>query len=231
MMPLEPVTLSVSAAVLLGLSFGAGPCNIACLPYLGPVFLASGNGVRDSWRTLLPFSLGRISGYSLLASLAGWVGLWVQDWIASPWVPWLLGGATILVAVSLLFRQQGCSSHRATSEVRVEIDTTNLRTGKRLMPGGLFLMGMGMALNPCAPLSTIILAAATSASVFTGFSLGFGFGLGAALIPGIVFAFGVAHLGAQIREHLSEWRGTLEKGSVGLLVLMGAGTALGWITP
>ena len=231
MMPLEPVTLSVGAAVLLGLGFGAGPCNIACLPYLGPVFLASGNGVRDSWRTLLPFSLGRVSGYSLLAALAGWAGLWVQDWIASPWVPWFLGGATILVAVSLLFRQQRCASHCSTSEVRVETNTRNLRAGKPLMPGSLFLMGMGMALNPCAPLSTIILAAATSASVFTGLSLGLGFGLGAALIPGIVFAFGIAHLGSQIREHLSEWGGTLEKGSVGLLVLIGAGTALGWITP
>ena len=99
------------------------------------------------------------------------------------------------------------------------------------MPGSLFVMGMGMALNPCAPLSTIILASATSASIFTGFSLGLGFGLGAALIPGLVFAFGVARLGSQIREHLNHWRAPLEGGSIGLLILMGVGTALGWITP
>ena len=45
MTPLEPVSLSFGAALLLGLSFGAGPCNIACLPYLGPVFLSRGGGL------------------------------------------------------------------------------------------------------------------------------------------------------------------------------------------
>ena len=84
MMPLEPVTLSFTAALLLGLSFGSGPCNIACLPYLGPVFMATDNGVRRAWRILLPFSLGRMTGYTLLGALAGWAGLLVQDWINQP---------------------------------------------------------------------------------------------------------------------------------------------------
>ncbi len=88
MMPLVPVSLSFGAALLLGLSFGSGPCNIACLPYLGPVFVATGNGVRQAWRTLLPFSLGRMTGYALLGGAAGWAGLLVEEWIASPWVCW-----------------------------------------------------------------------------------------------------------------------------------------------
>ena len=57
-------TLTFGAALLLGLGFGAGPCNIACLPFLGPVFVASGGGVRRAWRVLLPFSLGRLTGYA-----------------------------------------------------------------------------------------------------------------------------------------------------------------------
>lgn len=108
MTPLDPVTLSFGAALLLGLVFGSGPCNIACLPYLGLVLMTGSEGIRGAWRTLLPFSLGRMSGYALLGSGAGALGLLVQDWIAGPWVRWLLGGATILVALSLFRRQ-----HRA----------------------------------------------------------------------------------------------------------------------
>ena len=234
MMPLEPVSLSFGAALLLGLSFGAGPCNIACLPYLGPVFMTSSEGIRGSWRTLLPFSLGRLTGYALLGTAAGTVGLFVQDWITGAWVRWLLGGATILVALSLLWRQR-CKAAapmkpRGRQGITVPI-TAPPEQGKAMLPGGLFLMGMGMALNPCAPLTTVILAAATTASALAGLSLGLGFGLGAVILPSLVFALGVAHFGSQVRQHLGQWRRALERASVALLLLLGAGTALGWITP
>jgi hypothetical protein len=80
-------------------------------------------------------------------------------------------------------------------------------------------------------LTTVILAAATTASLFAGLSLGLGFGLGAVFIPTLVFAFGVTHFSGQIRQHLGKWRIALENTSVALLVLMGLGTALGWILP
>ena len=98
-----------------------------------------------------------------------------------------------------------------------------------MLPGSLFFMGMGMALNPCAPLTTVILGAATTASALAGFSLGLGFGLGAVAIPTLIFTFGVAHFGLQLKKHMGRWSGALETTSVGLLLLMGAGTAMGWI--
>ena len=234
MMPLEPVTLSFSAALLLGLSFGSGPCNIACLPYLGPVFMTSSEGIRGSWRTLLPFSLGRLTGYALLGAGAGVAGLFVQYWIAGPWVRWLLGAATVLVALSILRRQRctpaACGHPQDKKTVEVEI-TGKPGPHKAMLPGGLFLMGTGMALNPCVPLTTVILAAATTASALAGLSLGLGFGLGAVILPTLIFALGVAHFGSQVREHLGQWQPTLENASVGLLLLLGTGTALGWIAP
>lgn len=236
MIPIEPVSLSFGAALLLGLSFGAGPCNIACLPYLGPVFTTNDNGIRGSWRTLLPFSLGRISGYTSLAGAAGWAGLWVDDLIAGPWVRWILGGATVLVALSILWRRRrgGCKSACPTkTPVKIEAESVpNSRAiGRSSLPGSLYLMGFGMALNPCAPLTTIILASATSASILAGASLGIGFALGAVVLPTLIFAFGVAHFGHQIRLHLAHHRTVLENTSIGLLVIIGSATALGWITP
>ncbi len=234
MTPLEPVTLSFGAALILGLTFGAGPCNIACLPYLGPVFLAQDGGVRNSWRTLVPFSSGRLSGYALLGAVAGWAGLLVQEWVSHPGVRWILGGATIVVAIALLLRHYrsstSCDSkHKSCNSPEVAI--SDIQQSTPALPGGLFFMGMGMALNPCAPLTTVIFAAAATASALGGLSLGMGFGLGAVIIPSVIFAFGVAHMGAQIREHLENWRGALEKFSVLLLILMGTATILGWIAP
>jgi cytochrome c biogenesis protein CcdA len=234
MMPIEPVTLSFSAAILLGLSFGAGPCNIACLPYLGPVFMATDQGMRNSWRILLPFSLGRMFGYALLGTAAGWAGLLVQDWIDEPWVRWVLGGATILLALSILWQQKrnkpvSCHTKSSTANNEATLSVTGKNTP--LMPGALFGMGAGMALNPCAPLTTIILAAATTASAVAGMSLGLGFALGAIIVPTLMFATGIAHFGTQVRLHLKHWRGALEKTSVALLLLLGFGTAMGWIVP
>ncbi|MBT2969385.1 MAG: sulfite exporter TauE/SafE family protein [Candidatus Thiodiazotropha sp. (ex Ctena orbiculata)] len=236
MIPIEPVSLSFGAALLLGLSFGAGPCTIACLPYLGPVFTSCDQGRGSTWRTLVPFSLGRVSGYTLLAAAAGWVGLWVEDLVAGPWVRWLLGGATVLVALSILLRRRPdrCASAFQTSQTVKLTSKPGAGVGtieRSSLPGGLYLMGLGMALNPCAPLTTLILAAATSASLITGAFLGAGFALGAVLLPTLVFAFGVAHLGRQIRLHLARHRIALENTSIGLLLMIGCATALGWITP
>jgi cytochrome c biogenesis protein CcdA len=231
MLPLEPVTLSMTAAFVLGLGFGSGPCNIACLPFLGPVFVATGEDVHRAWRILLPFSLGRLAGYALLGAVAGWAGLLVQEWIAAPWVRWLLGAATVVVALSLLWRLHRRRAPCAASSTGRQISVSFDGTGKRepLLPGGLFLMGAGMALNPCAPLTTVILAAATAASLSAGMALGIGFGMGAVIIPALIFAFGVARFGHQLSESLSQWRGALEKGSIALLIFMGVGTAFGWI--
>jgi cytochrome c biogenesis protein CcdA len=234
MTPLEPVTLSFGAALILGLSFGAGPCNIACLPYLGPVFLNSDGGIRSSWRTMLPFSMGRLSGYALLGSIAGWAGLLVQEWVNHPSTRLVLGAATIAVALALLFRSyrgKSSCSKKTDQQTEQKVSLTDVQKSQTLLPGGLFFMGVGMALNPCAPLTTVIFAAAATASALGGFSLGIGFGLGAVIIPSLIFAFGVAHMGAQIREHLQEWRGTLEKFSVALLLITGTATTLGWLNP
>ena len=236
MTPLEPVILSFGAALLLGLGYGAGPCNIACLPYLGPVFAATDGGIRNAWRTLLPFSLGRITGYALLGGVAGGLGLLVEDWLASPWVRWVLGLATVLVALSLLLRRrEDCSKTSCQATTEVALPSPDKPNGDKpsghMLPGSLFLMGLGMAMNPCAPLTTVVLASATSASIITGISLGTGFALGAVFVPTWVFAFGVAHFGEQIRRHLTQHRFALENTSVALLVLTGTATAMGWITP
>src|SRR5690606_32965833 len=93
---MESIALTLPAALVMGLSFGAGPCNVTCLPY-GPVLLAREGGGRRSWRTMAPFSAGHLAGYGALGGIAGLLGHTLQAWLRSPAVQWLLGTATILV--------------------------------------------------------------------------------------------------------------------------------------
>ncbi len=224
MMPVETI-VGLPMALTLGLVYGLGPCLISCLPYLGPVFLARDFSLRRSWRVVLPLSLGRLGGYSLFGAAAGWAGHYVKDSAAAyPQLHLLVGAAALMVGLALFWRRQpACSVVPAAPTA----DGQPLRRfdfgsePRPLLPGGLFLMGAGMALTPCGPLGVVLFSAAASGHVFSGFLLGFSFGLGAIVVPSLVFGLGVAYFGARLREQLGPWRPRIEALSAGLLILVG----------
>lgn len=207
----------------MGLVFGIGPCTITCLPFLGPIFLARSGGMKQSWRTIMPFSLGRLTGYTSLGTASGLLGNIIQQYINTPVIPWLLGGGAILVGLLIFARTfsgrgKSCGSHhtRPTSSA-----------GSSLFPSGLYFMGLGMALTPCGPLGTIMMTAAITASGVEGFILGLVFGIGAVIVPALVFGIGMAYFGQRIREIMHESRTSLERASAVLLIFMGISTAMG----
>ncbi len=228
---MEVLSLSFGAAALMGLVFGAGPCTVTCMPYLGPVFLTQDGGWRRTVGVILPFSAGRLGGYIALGTVAGYAGYTATNWFKEGPAGILLGMATVLLGVILLRRAgkgEICTA-KMTSEQKVALP--GARAPRKLMPLGLFGLGLGMALNPCVPLGTVLTVAAASADPLIGAELGMAFGLGAVVVPAIVFSFLVAHFGAQVREGLAQWRGRLEAGAGGMLILLGSVTALGWVQP
>jgi thiol:disulfide interchange protein DsbD len=205
-------------AFSLGLMYGLGPCLVSCLPYLGPVFLARDIGVRRSWHVILPLSLGRLAGYAgfgLLAALAGQVATSAS---VAPVLRVLIGAAALMVGTALLLRQPACS---VSSGEPQPVRFSRSATSRPLLPGGLFLMGLSMAMTPCAPLGVVLFSAATSASAAHGAGLGLCFGLGAIVVPAAVYGLGAAYLGTRLREQLGAWRPRIEKLSAGLLILTG----------
>ncbi|MFK5894727.1 MAG: sulfite exporter TauE/SafE family protein [Pseudomonadota bacterium] len=246
---MDNITLGFSAALLMGLAFGAGPCNITCLPYLGPVFLGQkNNNMSTSWKTIIPFSLGRLTGYTLLGTIAGSFGFAATTWIENGIAGQVLGIATILVGLFLLrgtfFKQKSCSSantaYKKTNETKTnkisfvqknDAEQKTLKNSSVYLSLSLFTMGTGMALNPCIPLVTILTVAATMATPVDGARLGIAFGLGAVVIPTVFFAYAVAYFSQQIKEHLNQWRQTLERVSGSMLIFLGSFTALGWVQP
>lgn len=227
---MEPIVQSIITlplALALGLVFGFSACTISCLPYLGPVFLASDGGIRQSWRTVLPFSLGRLSSYAGLGLLAGFVGQYLGDDAGLGNVRWILGCAAIMVGLALLLRRAphgACSTPTAAEQPLQRLDPVAPRA---LMPGGLFLLGVSMALTPCAPLGTVLFSAALSASAAHGLALGLSFGLGAIALPALIFGIGVAYIGARLREQLRHWRHGVQRLSALLLIAVGGVNLVG----
>jgi uncharacterized protein len=222
--PIEQTLLTLPMAMLLGLMFGMGSCTIACLPFLGPIFIASEGGVRRSWRIMLPFSLGRLASYAGLAALAGFSGQILGSGVAGQELRWLLGLAAVLLGIALLLRRPTGSACAHKGGVRV--GDIRDESAQALMPGGLFLLGAGMALSPCAPLGSVIFSAATGASAWHGLWLGLGFGLGAIVIPTIFYGIGFAWFGSRLREQLHNSHKYIVRLSAALLIFSGVGNLL-----
>lgn len=226
---METLSLTFGAAAAMGLAFGAGPCNLSCLPYLGPVFLTPAGAGRRAWRRVVPFSLGRLFSYALLGAAAGSLGQAAAAWLERGPAAVALGGATLLLGWGMWRRAGGRPACGRSAAVQP------LQRGRPQSEGalsaGLFGMGAAMALNPCLPLSTVLLAATASASAWSGLWLGLAFGLGAILLPSLVFTWVIAHFGAQVRAHLERWRGTVERGAAVMLMSLGTLTAMGWVRP
>jgi thiol:disulfide interchange protein DsbD len=235
MTPIEQTLVTFPMALALGLVFGMGACTIACLPYLGPVFLASDGGIRRSWRILLPFSLGRLSGYATLATIAGLAGHYLAGEIADETqVRALVGSAAILIGIALWRRRSSTGVCRGKGESVVTTvplehlgrTTDRDNTPRPLLPGGLFLLGVGMTLTPCAPLGAVLFSAAAAATPWHGLLLGLGFGLGAIFIPSLIYGIGAAYLGTRLREQLQQHQQTITRLSAGLLILSGVGNLM-----
>jgi thiol:disulfide interchange protein DsbD len=217
----EQAVVGLPMAVALGLLFGMGPCIVSCFPYLGPVFLASDGGVRRSWRILLPLALGRLAGYGGFGLAAGLAGQWAAHEASAPGARLVLGGATVMLGFALLLRRSPAAC-RVVPPLEAPLRRRDAANPTRaLLPGGLFLLGVGMALNPCAPLGVVLFSAAASASAITGLALGLGFGLGAVAVPSLVYGVGVAYFGGRLRAQLQGHRAGIERLSALLLLALG----------
>lgn len=214
-------------AAALGFAYGMGPCLLSCAPFLGPVFLASDGGIKKSWKIILPLSLGRLTAYSTFGFVVGLIGTYAKGMVISDEVRIVVGCAVLMVGLALLLRkpEKSCGSSSQSVSLQRMDKRDRVRT---LLPGGLFLMGVGMTLSPCAPLGVVLFSASMSGSAGGGLLLGLSFGLGAIVIPALFFGIGMAYLGTRLREQLQSWRPKIERLSALLLIVVGISNLARW---
>jgi thiol:disulfide interchange protein DsbD len=225
---LIPVNMVVGApmAAALGFAYGMGPCLISCAPFLGPVFLANEGGIKQSWKLILPLSLGRLTAYATFGAVVGAFGYYAKGAVVSDSVRVIVGCAVLMMGMALLLRGPKKSCGASPLQVMRRMDKRdNVQT---LMPGGLFLMGIGMTLSPCAPLGVVLFSAAMSGSALGGLALALSFGLGAIVIPALFFGVGIAYLSTGLRQQLNSWRPGIERISAILLIAVGLSNLISW---
>ena len=245
---------AVLSAFLIGLSFGSGPCNLSCLPYLGPVLLGPG-AQRPFTAVVLPFMTGRLIGYFTMGVTAALLGSVIKEYLAHPVVP--IFAAIISLWLALKMWRQAADKKCATAHAPVttsnssssnssaslslaKASTTHLSKTKQSSVNiiasdeqplvernawQLAMLGFSLALNPCIPLLGLLAAAAQSANPIWGGMIALSFGLGAIVIPSLLVRYGIALLGRELRSQLAQWQVGLTRTGALMLVLVAVNTA------
>jgi len=214
---MEVLFSSMLATFIIGLSFGAGACMFTCIPTLGVMLLAQDIGAKETSLQTLRFNLGRMSAYALLAAVSGMLGASLVQQLDMSHAN-LIFAAMLLFSASLLWQKgkvAGCSSSIGH---------------KKRFRAGLFGMGFGMGLRPCAPLAGVMAASALTGSGAYGLLLGLSFGAGAIVIPQLVFGYGLGRAGAEMRSQLRDKQQLLARTGASVLVVVGVGVGMGWLS-
>ncbi|MCD6653331.1 MAG: sulfite exporter TauE/SafE family protein [Sulfurovum sp.] len=190
-------TFSYFSLFMIGVSYGSTACMFTCMPFLSPLLVNHSGTIKQSIGIVLPFSLGRIFSYTMISiialSSAGLIKAILDD---NAIFQFILGIFTMMMGFFMLYRVFGKNKKSCASNSPIPNKTG---IGKF----GLFGIGAMVALNPCAPILTLIALAANSKTLINAIGMGVSFGIGAALIPFLFYGF---FLSGVMRGLLMEFR-------------------------
>lgn len=214
-------TLAYTSLLLIGLSYGATACMLSCMPFLSPILLANSRSVSHAMAVVLPFSIGRVVSYILMAMLASVSMLEVKNIINNPAISQvILGSATMAIAIMMFYgtyknAARHCSSSKA-ADSKISII-------------GYFTMGLAISLNPCAPIMTLIAAAANSSSIENAAIMGLCFGVGAISATLLFYGFLISSVAREIIAQFGHHKITIERIAALLLAMVAISVFNGWI--
>jgi cytochrome c-type biogenesis protein len=199
---------------IIGLSYGATACMFSCMPFLSPILISNSNNTKQALGIILPFSLGRIFSYTLIAIVAYLSSVWVKQMLNDNYIfSIILGASTISMGIYLFYK-----SFNSTSSCG---HTTPLIKKPKLNKLGFFTIGATMSINPCAPIMALLAVAANSSSIYNSIGLGLFFGIGAVIFSIIFYGFIVSKLIKGLMLQFSSYKLLMERIAALLLVTVG----------
>jgi uncharacterized protein len=170
-------------ALLLGISYGFGPCMISCAPVLVPLLISTSKNTRQAFVATLIFSLGRITVYVILGLMMGAIGRLLNVTLPR----WFVGAFMIALGLSVMFRVQ---NRCLLSKIKI--------TG----PHMAFVAGLLMGITPCAPMLAALALAVSAKSVIMGGLIALVFGIGTVVSPLLIIGI-LSGKWAQLKEFRS----------------------------
>lgn len=162
----------IFALFAAGLAFGSGPCLVSCGPLLISYIAGTEKSSAKAIKIYLLFSLARIITYVALALLIFFLGEFILERLLNEYAGYLYtAGGIFIIALGLVMIIAGDSGNRLCRF----FDKNMLKDSRK----SVILLGLVIALLPCAPLlaifSYLILVSRTwTESLF--YSLSFGLG-------------------------------------------------------
>jgi cytochrome c-type biogenesis protein len=211
--------ITLTTVWLLGVSMGLTACTVTCLPFMGTWALGRASGRAEAFLHTGVFLAGRVVTYTLLAALAGALGMGLAKSLGGAWGNALIGVASIAAGLWLLARPVGkaCAT-KAPAPAPSIVRFHRSRHRDTLPP--LFL-GAALSLTPCTPLASLLALAAHAGSAPQGAAYGLAFGLGAAMTPILVLVPLAGRMGRELksgRAWLGRW---LTYAAAAVLILLG----------
>jgi thiol:disulfide interchange protein DsbD len=203
---------------LLGVSMGMTACTVTCLPFMGTWALGRASGRTEAFLHTGVFLAGRVLTYTLLAALAGAIGVGLAKALGGNLGNAVIGGVSIVAGLWLLRRPP--SSCGGVSP-RLTFDAQPIRFQRRRDSLPPLFLGAALSLTPCTPLASLLALAANAGSAAQGAGFGLAFGLGAAMTPIVVLVPLAGRLGREIksgRAWLARW---LTWAAAAVLILLG----------
>ena len=200
---------------LVGLSYGMTACMVSCMPFLTPLLVKGSGSIRESMRVMVPFSLGRIITYIVIALVATGGAVLVKELLSEKRViDALLGSSTVLMGVLMLRgilnnSKKSCGMHKPDKE----------KSPISIL--GFFSIGAGVSMNLCAPVVTLATVAASSTSYYDALGLGLSFGLGAVLFSFLFYGFFMSTLIRGLLAEFASFKKAIEISASVLLILVG----------
>ena len=151
-------------ALTLGIIYGFGPCTMFCAPVIIPLIMSSSKSSKEGIWQAFVFGLGRLTSYSILGAITGYLGYMLQGIITSAF----MGIFMIALGVLVLLKKfpKKCPFIK---------DIKGQHTS--------FVSGMIIGLSPCAPLVGALSLAILSMSMINGLLIGLLFGIGTLASP------------------------------------------------
>ncbi|WP_373035915.1 sulfite exporter TauE/SafE family protein [Sulfurimonas sp.] len=199
---------------IIGLSYGATACMFSCMPFLSPLLVGNSNNTKQALGVILPFSLGRIFSYTLIAIVAYLSSVWVKQMLNdNHFFSIILGSSTISMGVYLLYKSFHSSNSCANSAPLIK--------KPKLNKIGFFTIGATMSVNPCAPIMALLAVAANSSSIYNSIGLGLFFGVGAVIFSIIFYGFVLSTVVKGMMIQFSSYKLLIERIAALLLVTVG----------
>ncbi len=220
----------ITMAFVTGL-LGAGHCIGMCGGIVGALSLSEA-GQKGGWLFHLLYNTGRITTYTFIGAVVGWLGsaMAYTDNFRIVTRSLLLASDVFVILVGLgtagLFTWLNASKLDFPGPMQA---MTRAVQGLRKLPPALSALPLGLMFGfiPCGYLYAVAITAAQSAEVSTGALMLFAFGLGTA--PSLLLFGGAAHwLSGRARTWMLRIAGLLVAG-MGVINLVKHLRLMGWI--